>query len=112
MTEREIQKQVHRVLGSRDDCRLFRNTCGYITTDTRHIRYGLTPGSSDLIGWKTVTITPEMVGCRIAIFLAVEVKTPKGRVTKQQQNFIDVVRRMGGIAEVVRSAEEVDKLLK
>ncbi len=36
------------------------------------ITYGLRKGSSDLPGWRTVKITPDMVGERIAQFCAVE----------------------------------------
>lgn len=93
--------------------RLFRNNVGMaIQQDGRRIRYGLFPGSSDLIGWKSVEITPEMVGRKVAVFTAVEVKTPKGRLSAAQKNFIDVVREHGGIAGVARTkAEGIDLII-
>jgi hypothetical protein len=52
-----------------------------------------------------------MVGCRVAIFTAFEVKSAKGRVRPEQQAFIDNVKAAGGIAGVVRSVEEAKSLL-
>ena len=88
--------------------RLFRNNCGALKdADGRLIRYGVAnPGGSDLIGWKSVTITPEMVGQKLAIFLAIEVKGERTRVTDQQRNFIERVRLDGGLAGVARSVED------
>jgi hypothetical protein len=70
------------------------------------VRYGLQPGSSDLIGWRTVTITPEMVGQQVAVFTSIEVKTPTGRVKPEQQQWLDAVLSAGGIAGVARSVED------
>ena len=44
-------------------------------------------------------------------FLAIEVKRPKGKPTKAQQFFIDLVNEAGGLAFVARSLEEVEKVL-
>lgn len=86
---------------------IFRNNIGVaVFPDGSRVAYGLTPGSSDLIGWKSITVTPEMVGKRLAVFVAVEVKTAKGRLTKEQRNFIDRLRMCGGIAGVAKSPEE------
>lgn len=86
---------------------VFRNNVGLaVYPDGTRVRYGLAPGSSDLIGWRSVEITPEMVGQRVAVFVAVEVKTATGRATPQQLNFIAQVQQAGGIAAIVRSAEE------
>ena len=69
------------------------------------------PGGSDLIGYRKVTVTEEMVGQEIAQFAAVEVKTPKGRVKAEQQQFINHVLSAGGVAGVARSVDEAQKLL-
>ena len=58
------------------------------------------PGVSDILG-----ILP---GGR---FLAIEVKSPTGRVSPHQQQFIDMVNAAGGLAFVARSVEEVEALL-
>jgi hypothetical protein len=67
--------------------------------------FGLVKGSSDLIGWTAIEITPEMVGRKVAVFTACEVKSERGRVSKEQQNFIDQVNAQGGVAFVARSAD-------
>lgn len=94
--------------------RLFRNNVGLFTLiDKRKIRTGLCVGSSDLIGWKTVQITPEMVGQKIAIFTALEVKDdPRDSGSPEQKQFIKQVRLSGGIAHIVRSPEEAKQLLE
>ena len=69
------------------------------------------PGGSDLIGYRRVRVTPEMVGQEIAQFAAVEVKTPRGRVRPEQQQFIEHIRSAGGIAGIARSVAEAQELL-
>jgi hypothetical protein len=73
----------------------------------RPIHFGLCDGSSDLIGWHPVTITHDMVGKTFARFLACEVKTDTGRVTAEQQAFLDAVREAGGIATISRSERDI-----
>jgi hypothetical protein len=92
---------------------LYRNNCG-VLQDRRGVpvRYGLQPGSSDLIGWRTVTITPDMVGQQVAVFTSIEVKTPTGRLRPEQQQWLDAVQAAGGIAGVARSVSEAQSLLQ
>ena len=100
MSEKTFQEDTKYRL-SQEGYTLFRNNVGLAKlADGRRIRYGLCPGSSDLVGWKTITATPEMVGQKIAVFTAIEVKSRRGKISCKQQNFIDVVRRAGGIAEI------------
>lgn len=70
------------------------------------LQAGLCVGSSDIIGWHTVEITADMVGQRVALFTALEVKTAVGRPTPEQVTFVEQVRRAGGRAAVVRSEDE------
>lgn len=61
-------------------------------------------GTSDLLGWTTVEITPEMVGKRVAIFTALECKESGGGHQRDEQiNFIERVRAAGGIAGFANS---------
>jgi hypothetical protein len=110
-SEQSIQQHI-RLTCSRGPVRLYRNNCG-VLQDRRGVpvRYGLQPGSSDLIGWRTVTITPDMVGQRIAVFTSIEVKTATGRVKPEQQQWLDAVQAAGGIAGVARSVEDAQALL-
>lgn len=70
------------------------------------------PGGSDLIGWRSVEITPEMVGQSIAQFVAIECKAASGRVSPDQIRFIEAVKKAGGVAGVVRSPDEATRLLE
>lgn len=73
----------------------------------RPLHAGLCEGSSDLIGFRRITITPEMAGESVPVFAAIEVKTPTGRVSREQQKFMDFIRQSGGISRVVRSDEDL-----
>lgn len=111
MSETGIMNKIQIAL-SNFKARLFRNQVGlYTLEDGRKIKSGLGPGSSDLIGWTTVQIKPKMVGHRVAIFTAVEVKSKRGRLQPNQENYINVVNQAGGIAFVARSSEEAVKKL-
>jgi hypothetical protein len=101
-------------LASKMGARLFKNVRGLFKSldGIRKILAGLlTPGASDLIGFKTVIITPEMVGQKIAVFTAIEIKSKSDTVKKQQREFIEFVRAGGGIAGVSRSLEDTKKIL-
>jgi hypothetical protein len=76
--------------------------------NARRVRVGLCKGSSDLIGWRPLVITSEMVGSTIAQFAAIEVKTDSyKRTTDEQDNFIEQVRAAGGFAEIAREGENL-----
>ena len=94
--------------------RLWRNNSGSLPDPStgRYVQFGVgSPGGSDLIGYRRVRVTEEMVGQEIAQFAAVEVKTPKGRVKAEQQQFINHVLSAGGVAGIARSVDEAQKLL-
>lgn len=74
----------------------------------RKLSAGLCVGSSDLIGWHSVEITPEMVGRRVAIFVAVEAKSDNGRASDEQGNFLKAVSDAGGIALLVTGEDEIE----
>lgn len=63
--------------------------------------FGLAVGSADIIGIHKAT----------GRFLAFEVKTPTGRATKEQLNFIEQVRAANGVAGIVRSTQDALDLL-
>ena len=88
--------------------RLFRNQVGtYKLADGRWLSSGLCKGSSDLIGWQTITITPDMVGQRVAVFTAVECKAEKGCTTPEQDNFLRQVNAAGGVAIVTKNPSDL-----
>ncbi len=71
------------------------------------INYGLQPGSSNLVGYRTVKIRPEDVGKRLAQFCAVECKTGQyALVTEEQRNFLSQVQKAGGYAAIATMRSE------
>lgn len=73
------------------------------------LKAGLITGSSDNIGWLKVTVTPEMVGSKIAVFMGVESKVPDvGKLSKEQYQFISVVNSEGGVAFVATSPDDFE----
>ena len=90
---------------------MFRNNTGTLRDiNGRPVSFGLCKGSADLIGWTTRTITPEMVGQKIAVFTSIEVKSTSGRVKPEQQQWLDAVLKAGGIAAVARSVADCEGL--
>ena len=111
MSEQQIQQHI-RLACSTGDTRLFRNNTGTLKDQHgRPVQFGLCKGSADLIGWKRVTVTPDMVGQQVAVFLSIEVKTPTGRIRPEQQQWLDAVQAAGGIAGVARSVDDALDLL-
>lgn len=80
--------------------------------EPRPLHAGLTKGSSDLIGWQSVVVTPEMVGKRVAVFTAVEVKGASGRLTSDQKNFLNQVTEAGGCAFMARTDQDAVNQLR
>jgi hypothetical protein len=110
-SEQTIQQHI-RLACSTSNCRLFRNNTGTLKdANGRPVQFGLCKGSADLIGWRTVTITPEMVGQQIAVFTSIEVKAATGRLRPEQRQWLDAVQAAGGVAGVARSVADAQQLL-
>ena len=110
-SEQRIQQEI-RIACSRGQTRLFRNNTGTLRDHHgRPVSFGLCKGSADLIGWKRVTVTPEMVGNTVAVFASIEVKTAAGRLRPEQQQWLDAVQAAGGIAGVARSVEDAQRIM-
>lgn len=118
-SEGRVQSRVR--LAARDhDMRLFRNNVGALL-DKRDVpvRYGLandTPAlnkrlkSGDLIGWRRLLITAEMVGSVVAQFVSLECKHAGWRYTgdeheQAQQRWAALVALEGGHARFVTGPE-------
>lgn len=93
---------------------LLRNNVGALQDKHgRWVTYGLGLGSSDYIGWTSVTVTQEMVGEKIAVFTAVEGKREHGGVVSdKQERFIEKVLEAGGRAGVARNVEDLKTIVK
>lgn len=128
--ETNLVRKIMLSLGKDPNIRIFRNNvgCGYIGAskkftqtqtvnvkagdvliqNARYFDAGLCVGSSDLIGLKSVKITPEMVGTEIACFVAIEVKLPSGRVQQNQINFLEMVKKLGGKGIICRDENNIN----
>ncbi len=120
MTESATMRRIQIALSRETRATSFRNHVGSgwhgklvshrdgraVIEGARPLHAGLCDGSADLIGWAEVLITPDMVGRKVAVFTALEVKSPAGRPTDEQRNFLQRVKTAGGIGEVVRSEDQ------
>ncbi len=69
---------------------------------------GLPAGFSDLVG-----IVPHDTPAGIfGRFCAIEVKSKTGRISAQQQNFIDAIKKNGGMAGVARCVDDALEIIK
>lgn len=109
MAENIIQSNIMLDIG-RGLSRIWRNNIGTaFNKNGSVVKYGIhNPGGSDLLGFVSVVITPDMVGQTVAIFTAIECKDIGKHVLpgSDQEKFLNIVRRGGGRAGVARSVEE------
>lgn len=115
--ESPVQAEV-RLRAARLGWQLWRNNVGALL-DARGVpvRYGLANDtkalnarlkSGDLIGWRTLTITPDMVGQTLAQFVSLECKRADGgRVDPAQAAWQALVERAGGLALIVSDASQL-----
>lgn len=87
------------------------NAGDIVIKEPRPLDAGLFKGSSDLIGWKTIVIEPEMIGKSIAVFSSIEVKKHNGKATNEQVIWIQNIRNAGGIAGVARCENDADTIV-
>jgi hypothetical protein len=103
---------------SHGDVRLWRNNVGVLVDRTgRPVAYGLgskggkvLAGTSDKIGLRSLLVTPEMVGRRVALFAAIEEKD-LAKATPAQLRFIAQVQKAGGLAGVAHNVAEARAIL-
>jgi hypothetical protein len=121
MNEKAIQSTVM-LAASQAGLTIWRNNTGQAWTgdatrlkdgsvlirNPRPLHVGLCKGSADLIGIRPVVVTPEMLGQTLAQFTAIEVKTPRGKLSEPQARFLAFVESKGGLALVARSARDIE----
>jgi len=134
MNETNIVRTIMIAIGKIKGVRIFRNNVGvswtgksvqFSTSRTvnvekgdvlikngRVFHAGLCTGSSDLIGLKSEIVTQEMVGKKVAIFVATEVKTKTGKASKEQIAFIEMVNNLGGRGFIVTDETQATEYLK
>lgn len=118
MNEHALQNTIRNALAGK--CLLFRANVGHAWTgdakklpngdvlikNARPFSTGLPAGFSDTFGLVPVVITPDMVGQRVGIFIAGEIKAPAGRVSERQHAFMTAINKNGGRANVWRSVDD------
>jgi hypothetical protein len=111
MSETDIMRRI--MLGvTGNEVKLFRNNSGAFKDKSgRWTKFGVGIGGSDLIGLKSIVVHPSMIGSRLAVFCAVEVKSETGRMTPEQQHFLDVILAAGGLAGIARSVADAELIL-
>lgn len=132
-SETSLGKKIMLALGSIKGVRIFRNNSGFawigqsivirkkqevivnpgdvVIRQARAFHAGLCKGSSDFIGFKSIEITPEMAGKRIAVFMAAEIKTKSGKASPEQILFTNMVNSLGGIGIIVSDEKEAVEIL-
>ncbi len=101
MIEHELQNNIRLALSPYAVVFRVNVGSGY-TYDGRYLKTGVPKGYSDLSGFRK--------GDGKAFFI--EVKTPKGKVSKEQEHFINIVKKYGAIAGVARSVDDAVKIIK
>lgn len=126
MEESDVQQSIQ-IDGVQYGCQLLRNNSGaFKNAEGRWVRFGLGNiskkhsdkiKSSDLIGFKHVVVTQEMVGKILAVITAVEVKEPSWvrNVSDPKENaqeaFTQWIRRNGGFGGFANSIEAFRKII-
>ena len=114
ISEADVNDDIRHWVKGQPMIELHRNNVGSIQLDNGgRLNYGVGgPGASDWIGFRTVLITPEMIGRTVAQFVAIEAKRPGKDATDHQSDFLARIAAAGGIAGVAHSAEELESILK
>jgi hypothetical protein len=93
-SETEIMREIRFAVNKTGKATLFRNNVG-VDLDKR-VSYGLGKGSADLIGFRHGD----------GVMIGIEVKTPAGRLSKEQKLWLDFCKKHGAIVGVARSVQE------
>lgn len=132
--EHKLQNEIRNEVG--EDCLMFRANVGqgwtankddtFVISKSRTVllnrgdvllrkarpfNTGVPVGFPDLFGGTGLVITPEMVGKRVLVFFALEVKD-LARTTEEQSNFLQAVKAEGGIAGIARSVEDARRIVR
>lgn len=88
-------------LGARPDCLVLRITVGPVVN----------PATGAMVGPSAPAGTADLLVCYRGRWVSLEVKSSTGRQSEAQAGHQRGVERAGGIYEVIRSLEDVEKVL-
>jgi len=101
--EARILADIRVALGREEDLTIWRLSQGAgRLASGRWDRFGLVPGAADLIGILAPT----------GRWFALEVKSPRGRLTEEQRLWGALIQQRGGFWAVVRSVDEAREALE
>ncbi len=123
--EKNIQADI-RLAASKNGCVLFRANAGMgwagnviirhkdgsITIKDPRPFHGMIEGFPDLVGWKAIKVTPEMVGKIVSIIVLPEVKQLKGKAREAQERFKKRADKDFVVCDICRSVEDFEELVK
>ena len=97
-SEADVLHDIRQAVKTHPRVTLYRNNRGQVILPSGgRLTYGVGPnGAADLLGWREVRITADMVGEKIAQFTALEVKRPGAKPDPEQRAFLDAVYAAGG----------------
>jgi hypothetical protein len=127
MSEHKIQNEIRNALAG--ECLLFRANVGkgwtgnqmfqaqrvqpvvlqpgdVVIRNARPFDTGLPTGFGDLFGLVPRIITVDMVGSKVGVYVAADVKSATGRATDKQAAYLRAVNDNGGAADVWRSVAD------
>lgn len=122
MTEHDIQNSIRIALAHRNIYTERMNAGKFwggkvLAHDGRHLVLdnptqviGAAPGTADLVGFRPLQVTPDMVGKTIAQFVAIEVKKPGERPRENQLRYLRMINQRGGVGVWADDVEGVENL--
>ncbi len=76
------------------------------------VQAGLCDGAADLVGIVAVPVSLLPPDGVVGLFAGLELKTEDGTVKQHQRAWLEVIRSLGGIADVARSVEEAREIIE
>ena len=92
---------------------MFSNPVGNARYGSCRVPYGVGGrGGSDYVGYRSIIVTPDMIGRRVAVFCAIEAKRPGEQPEPHQQAFINGVLAAGGLAGKADCCDDALSILR
>lgn len=125
MKEKTVRGLVREHITQKYQCGLFPNPVGKgyvgkcvsfkngvaVIENARIVDFGLFPGSPDDVGWRSIIVTPDLVGKRIAIAVGFEYKKKKGQRRKKQKDTIKKMQEWGCIAAFIEGIDDAERAI-
>jgi len=102
MQEAELQREILNAFEYDSNIKIFRNNTGMIKAENKRlVRFGQV-GSADILGIVKHFRCKRCNASQDGVFLAIEVKSDKGKVTEHQQKWLDTISNFNGICMVIK----------